>query len=176
MKPTVTEILSLLDKPGLMKWANKIGLEGIRLDEYRKKCLKGGLSLHRQIENYILKGLPFEDPLTQKRCMRFLGSVDVLDVENEVETDHYMGRYDIRYSRDSEIFIGDFKSSGGVYLENVLQLIAYSEAEDIDNIAIIEIPSFKEKIIKVDSRRPFIEILESLSNIHQMKEIAKWTS
>ncbi|MCK5617085.1 hypothetical protein KAR91_85270 [Candidatus Pacearchaeota archaeon] len=176
MKPSVTELLNLLDKPGLLHWANKIGLEGIQLKEYRKKCLAKGTSLHKQTEAFIDNGVAFEKEENQKNCVKFLSNIKVLDVESKIETDHYLGRYDIRYERDGEIFIGDFKSSSGIYLENVLQLIAYSMAEDIDNISIIEIPSFKEKIITVKDRQPFIEILKSLSIIHEMKELATWSS
>jgi hypothetical protein len=49
-KPTVSQLLQLLDKPALLGWANKIGLEGISLDEYRKKSTKGGTDLHKEIE------------------------------------------------------------------------------------------------------------------------------
>lgn len=175
MKPSVTQLLNLLDKPGLMVWANKIGLEGIRLDEYRKECLKKGTSLHKQTESFINSGIAFEHENVQTNCLHFLKNVEVLDIESKVETDHYQGRYDIRYIKNGETFIGDFKSSKGVYLENVLQLIAYSVAEDIDNISVIEIPSFKEKIIRVKDKKPFIEMLKSLSNIYQMKELTKWT-
>lgn len=176
MKPSVTELLNLLDKPGLLGWANKIGLEGVSLKEYRKKSLQKGSSLHKQTEAFINSRVAFEDEWTQANCLNFLKDVEVLDVESRIETDYYQGRYDIRYMKDGEIFIGDFKSSKGIYLENVLQLIAYSQAEDIDNISIIEIPSFKEKIIKVKDVRPFIEILKSLSNIYGMKELATWNS
>jgi len=176
MKPSVTELLNLLDKPGLLPWANKIGLEGISLKEYRKKCLSKGSSLHKQIEAFINDGVEFEDEKNQENCIKFLSGVIVLDIESKIETDHYQGRYDIRYEREGEIFIGDFKSSNGIYLENVLQLVAYSIAEDIDNISIIEIPSFKEKIITVKDKRPFIEILKSLSTIYEMKEMAIWNS
>jgi hypothetical protein len=174
MKPTVTQLLNLLDKPGLMKWANKIGLQGIALDEYRKKCLRKGTSLHKQTENFINSGEAFENQWAQDNCIKFLDGVTVLEMESPVETDHYVGRYDIKYENNGEIFIGDFKSSKGVYLENVLQLIAYSAAEDIDNISIIEIPSFKQKIIKVKDRKPFIEILKSLSTIYEMKELVSY--
>ena len=48
-KPSVTELVKLLDVPALMNWANRIGLEGISLKDYRNKESKESVSIHKLI-------------------------------------------------------------------------------------------------------------------------------
>lgn len=80
-KPTVTELINLLDKPFLLKWANKIGLEGISLDDYRKQSKGDGTNVHRQIENDFKGKLPFEND----KFKSFKSKYEVLEVEPKIE-------------------------------------------------------------------------------------------
>ena len=60
-KPHVTQLLDLLNKPALLNWANKIGLQGINIDEFRKNALRKGSARHREIENFLIDNIPFEN-------------------------------------------------------------------------------------------------------------------
>ena len=77
-KPSVTQLTKILDKPALMSWANKIGLEGIRLDEYRKKVMSNGTSLHKQIEMFILNGDLPENETLRERLPLFMENKEFL--------------------------------------------------------------------------------------------------
>ena len=78
MKPSVTELIGMLDKPGLLNWANKIGLDGIKLEDYRKKSMINGTSLHKQIEDYKTKGavLKGNSPLDKEYAALIVKAVE----------------------------------------------------------------------------------------------------
>ena len=172
MKPSVTVLLGLLDKPALMNWANKIGLQGISLANFRKKATTAGTSIHSQIESYLLKGTPFEDQIIQQRCEEFFLDKEVLEVEKKIETEHFIGRLDLKMRYKGEVYVCDFKSSQkNIYFENKLQLTAYKMAERCDKVAIISVPDFTFMPVEIIDYGPYEQILVSLSKIHEMKTI-----
>jgi len=171
MKPSVTELIGMLDKPALMKWANKIGLEGIRLDEYRKKVMNSGTSLHKQIEDYFLHQKPFIDAEYFRKFQEFMKDKEIISIETKVETDYFNGRYDVKIKYNNLIYICDFKSNHkAVYFENKLQLVSYRMAEGCDKIAIISIPDFAFMQIDIEDFTPYEQIMINLSNIYTLKK------
>jgi len=50
-KPSVSKLVKILDKPALVGWANKIGLEGVNLKAYRTKAMADGSNIHAQIHD-----------------------------------------------------------------------------------------------------------------------------
>jgi hypothetical protein len=168
MKPTVSQLLSLLDKPWLLKWANKIWLEWIHIDDYKKQITTTWTSLHKQIEKYILEDKPFEDMEHQKNFNRLFKDKSILIVEENIETEYFRWRLDIKINW-KEKYICDFKSNPMIYFEHKLQLAAYRMANPEYKLWVIEIPSFKFKPIELDQEL-YEEILISLSKIWQAKE------
>jgi hypothetical protein len=172
MKPSVTVLLGLLDKPALMNWANKIGLQGVTLADFRKRATNSGTSIHNQIEAYLLNGTPFEDPMIQQRCEAFFLDKEVLEVEKKIETEHFTGRLDLKIRYNGEVYVCDFKSSQKyIYLENKLQLAAYRMAEPCDKVAVISVPDFTFMPVEINDYWPYEQILMSLSKIHEMKTL-----
>ena len=170
-KPSVTKIIGLLDKPALLGWANKIGLQGIKLDDYRKKSTESGTNLHKQIEDFILYKTPFEDKNLEVNFNEFFKDKEILEVEKKIETEWFQGRLDIKFKHNDKIFIGDFKSNQKyVYFENKLQLTAYRMAENCDNVVIISIPDFKIVHSGIRDFVPYEKILKCLSFIYTTKE------
>jgi len=53
--PGVTTITGVMDKPALVRWANKIGLEGIEVGKYVDELATTGTLAHAMVENYINK-------------------------------------------------------------------------------------------------------------------------
>lgn len=168
MKPTVSQLLSLLDKPWLLKWANKIGLEWIHIDDYKKNSTSSWISLHKQIENYIKNWTPFDDKTHQINFDKLFKDKSILIVEEEIETEYFRWRLDIKINW-REKYLCDFKSSNWIYFENKLQLAAYKMANPGYKLWIIEIPSFKFKPIEIE-QEIYEEILISLSKIWEAKE------
>lgn len=172
-KPSVTELTRLLDKPALMNWANKKGLEGFKLSDIRKKNTSKGNSLHNQIEEYINTSGKYqlEDETLKINLDYFLNSIEVLDVEKVIETEYFTGRLDIRYKKDGKTFIGDFKTNqSGVYLENKLQLVGYSMGVECDSFSIISIPKMIIKNVEIKNRHPYETILKNLCMIYVNKK------
>ena len=172
MKPSVTDLLKLLDKPALLSWANKKGLEGVDISKERSKWLNAGTSIHSQIENYIRKGEPFISEIDQSYFKCFIEDKEILGLENKIETEWFVGRYDIKVKWKNKIYLMDFKNnSKRIYFENKLQLIGYGMAEQCDCFAVVSVPSFTVMNFKVDNREPYEEILKCLSKIYTLKSI-----
>lgn len=170
-KPTVSQLLQLLDKPALLGWANKIGLEGITLADYRKKSTKGGTDLHKEIELYVNDKIPFKDQETQKRFDELFADKEIISMESKIETDIFRGRMDLEMKFKGKSYVVDFKSSkSGVYFENILQLVAYRMAKKSDCIAVIQIPEMIFKPIEIIDHTPYESILEALYIIWECKQ------
>jgi histidinol phosphatase-like PHP family hydrolase len=168
--PSVTQILNLLDKPALLKWANKIGLEGVSLDEHRSRSKSVGRSFHEQVENRIKHGTEIDDPVLKANFDKFFSGSEITECEKIVSCEHWQGRLDVKFSRNGVTYLCDFKSNAsGVYLENKLQLVAYSEIEKVDEIGIISLPDFRYFQVRIKDRKPYVGILRALSHIHKCK-------
>lgn len=174
MKPSVTKLISLLDKPALLNWANKIGLQGIKLDEYRDKVLKFGTSIHKQIEDYILYKKPFVNIEDQINFDKFFIDKKILYIEKKIETENYIGRLDIKYLYNNKEYICDFKSNQkNIYLENKLQLCAYKKADNCDIIGIISVPDFKFIECNIENYDLFYNIISDLCSLYKNIELTK---
>jgi len=168
----VTKLLSILDKPALLKWANRIGLEGTTLDEAYKKSKSKGNSYHNQVERMIKLNKEIEDPELRLNYHLFFDGSEITDCEKNITGEYWRGRYDVKFKRNGLTYLCDFKSNAKrVYLENKLQLVAYSEIESVDEIGIISLPDFKYYPVKIKDRKPYTGILRALSHIYQCKEL-----
>lgn len=170
-KPSVTELIKLLDKPALLSWANKQGLQGVDISLKKKEWLDVGTSIHGQIENYIKHGTPFINPAHQLFFDVFAKDKTFLNIEKEIETEWFTGRYDAMIEMRGCKYIIDYKlNHKTVYLENKLQLIAYGMAESCDKFAIVSIPDFKITEVTIGERDPYEKIIIALSSIYQAKQ------
>lgn len=168
-KPTVTELIALLDKPALLKWANKIGLEGVSLEEFRAASKGKGISLHNQIQLFFEKKIPFIDPVVQESFDKFIVNKQIIDLEQNISTEWFVGRYDAKIKVGDKTYICDFKSNHNIYLEQKLQLSAYKMAYPECDIAIIEIPSFTFKPLEFNFKKCEL-ILKCLHKIWELKQ------
>lgn len=169
-KPTVTELIGLLDKPALLEWANKQGLQGVSLKAFREKAFEAGSNLHKQIENYCkLQLLPSNLEFSEK-IVTFFQDKEIVSVEENIETEFFKGRLDLKYKFNNKIYLVDFKKNQtNLYLENKLQLTAYAMATESDKLAIISLPDFKVLELEIKDFTPYIEILKALSTIYKYK-------
>jgi hypothetical protein len=170
MKPTITQLIDLLNKPALIKWANKIGLNGVDLDEYRNNLKYKGTSIHKQIENYIKYNIKLDNIEDQNNFDKYFVNKKIISYEKKIETDYFIGRLDIIIEYKNNKFICDFKSNQkNVYFENKLQLVAYNMYEKIDNLGIISVPDFKYIPVIINDYKKYENILICLSNIYKLK-------
>lgn len=167
MKPSVTKLIELLDKPALVKWANKIGLEGIRIDDYRSKYKDSGSSKHEHVEQYLKYKILPEDEGFKNQIIKFFSDKEVISIEESFECEKYVGRFDIKLRWKGFVFICDFKSNSSVYFETKLQLAAYKKACSCDHVAVIHLDGF---ILRpVDIYNEHYRIIDSLADIFEYK-------
>jgi hypothetical protein len=167
MKPSVTKLIDMLDKPALLKWANKIGLEGIKLDDYRSKSKDAGSSIHEQVEHYLKFGILTEDQALNDRIVNFFSDKQIIDIEKSIECEYFIGRFDVKLKWKDFIFICDFKSNSKVYFETKLQLAAYKMAEECDHVAVIHLPDFTLR--PVDLYYEHYEFIKTLSKLFELR-------
>jgi hypothetical protein len=168
-KPSITQLISMLDKPALLNWANKLGLQGIDLKTRSKEIKAKGTSLHSQTNRFFTQGIPMELPKHQGMLNWFMQDKIFISSETEIETDYFTGIYDLKYSHQNKIVLADFKSSHHVYFENRLQLAGYAMAEPCDDLVVVNIPDFTIKNSGIKDRKPYEEILKRLSEIYYLK-------
>lgn len=172
-KPSVTQLLDLMAKPALISWANKLGLQGIDIKEKRKKSLAKGSSMHAQIERTCKGEQGFEREIDAMSFANFLQDKQVISMEQDIETEWFVGRYDAAIIHDDEYYIVDYKSGfkNRIYLEYKLQLVAYTMAIPA-SMAIVPIPQFHLVPVEIINREPYEQMLIQLSKLwHLKKEI-----
>lgn len=170
-KPSVTQLIDLLNKPALISWANKQGLDGIDISESRKGKMKRGSNLHKEIENFCLHGECMTVESHQYGLIEFLKDKEILDIEKKIETEWFIGILDCALMYKGKKYIIDYKSKAKrVYFDNKLQLVAYSMAYECDNFAIVSVPNFQFFEVEIKNRMPYEKILKNLSEIYQLKK------
>jgi len=171
-KPYVTDLLDLLNKPALLNWANRVGLAGQSLADYRKEAMGDGTRMHKQVERFLADKTPFEDAAFQARFEAFMADKTVIASEKVIETEHFFGRYDLKYGCGGRVFICDFKrNQSGVYLENKLQLAAYRMADGCDDVRIVSLPDMRVIDPGITDFSPLEEMLLHLSAIYRLKQM-----
>lgn len=174
-KPSVTKLIDLLNKPALVNWANRIGLQGVDVRKYRKEVMGEGKKYHKEIENFLKKKEPFSDPEMQEEFECFFSDSEILGSEKKIETDYFVGVYDIKFKDNftETTFLCDFKlNKKQIYLAQKLQLVAYQMAEPVDEIGIISInpPFFDMILVDIEDFTPYEELLINLSNVYRILE------
>lgn len=160
----VTTLINILDKPALVKWANKIGLEGVNLKDYRKKSTSKGTIKHSDIENYLLNGVKFKG---YERLKKTLEPFEIVGCEVEVKTKELVGRIDLILRRDNITYIVDFKTSKYVYLSTKLQLSSYKHMYNADKIGIISFDHMKLNILNINTQK-YYTIVKRLYQINEL--------
>ena len=140
--PGVTTILGVINKPALVPWANKMGLQGIDTRKYVDRLASVGTLAHHWIEGLLLTG---KDPdlsewsqeqqdLASNSVLKFLkwqGQHDIRVIETEKpltsETYCYGGTLDILAEVDGSRGLIDIKTSKAIYDDHMYQVAAYHQ-------------------------------------------------
>jgi hypothetical protein len=148
----ITTILSVINKPYLIQWSANVACEYVKdnlkdlkdMDEVlenakvahtKKKEKAGGIGtkVHEAVENYIKsEEVKSDDKLVQKCLDNFISwakedKVEFIESEKNLYSRKYWlgGIVDFVCRIDGEIWIGDVKTSSGIYPENFLQMAGY---------------------------------------------------
>lgn len=139
--PGVTTILSVLNKPALVGWANRLGLQGIDVSRYVDDKAAIGTLAHHLIVTY-LEGIASDtSDYTQKQidkaetCLikfwdwEHSHTLKTLMCERPFvsDTHQFGGTIDWYGELDGKAALIDFKTTSGVYPEMSYQLAAYRE-------------------------------------------------
>ena len=137
---SVTTVLSVINKPAIPAWANKLGFEGINYFEELQRTAKIGSLVHAICEFYTAK-TPIEwEKYTKeeikkgctisKRFFEFVSLQDEFEPilsEGAFASDKYGfgGTVDAIARLNGKITLLDYKTSGAIYDEMIAQVSAY---------------------------------------------------
>jgi hypothetical protein len=193
--PSVTTILSLLNKPALVKWANNLGLQGIDVTKYVDILADAGSLAHDMILDYfrgiITDTSECSQDVIKKAENAFLSflewakqrKLEPILVEHEMvsETKKYGGKCDWYGYEDGIKTLLDFKTGSGIYEEHAIQLAAYKyeleeERHEVEIAKIIRIPRTEDEIFEIKAWKNLskqAEIFFHLRDIYELKRQTK---
>jgi hypothetical protein len=137
--PGVTTILGVLNKPALISWANRMGLQGIDTTKYVDEAAAVGTLAHAIVVE-TLGGAPVRrsdfsaDQIVRAAYGAHVFSqwakahtLEPLLLETPLVSDEYRygGTIDILGDLDGKLTLIDLKTSSGIYEEHVFQVGAY---------------------------------------------------
>lgn len=161
---SVTKLISILDKPALVGWANKIGLKGINIKDYQSKSKTDGNNIHKQVEDFLNHGIEFKGC---EKLKKSLNNYNVLGCEVDVNNGYILGRIDIVLEKDGKKYVCDLKSNKYIYISTKLQLSAYKHLLNADYICFINTEDLELRIIDIDTSKYF-EIIKRLYQINKL--------
>jgi len=175
--PGVTTILSILNKPALVSWANKLGLQGIDSTKYVDEKAAIGTLAHEMIADY-LRGKETDTSEYSKvqidqaenAVLAFFEwekthHIEPIMVEKSLVSEQYQfgGTIDCLGKINGNRHLLDFKTSRGIFPEMLVQLAAYRqlliEAEyPVDKVTILRIgrspdEGFEERLVNELDKR-----------------------
>ena len=196
--PGATTITGLLNKPALVLWANKLGLEGIDSTKYVDKAAKIGTLIHYLVECYITKKEPDLDDYTKTEIeIANVGLNKYLDWEKKHKVEpifnekgyasdkyKYGGTCDFYCKLDGKYTLIDFKSCKGIYDEQFCQVSGYGNLlrennHKVEQILILRIgrddsEGFEEKYITTKQEKLYFNIFKHLVSIYYIKKELGW--
>jgi hypothetical protein len=135
--PSVTHILSIMNKAGISTWANALGFKRISLRKFLDEKALIGTLVHERIENHFqnTEPKPFFDASTENEVNRRMVIFNVWEKEaqpkviweeKEFTNERYGGKIDLlcKMYGDKTVLL-DFKTSKKVHASQFLQLGGY---------------------------------------------------
>lgn len=164
--PSVTTVLSLINKPALMIWHNKMGLEGINTTNYVSELAKIGSLAHRIIEckncnidfsfdeNYSDEQLEQAKICTKKYFEWESYQDEFRPIKNELklvsEKFQYAGTIDCLAQLNGKLTLIDYKTCNAIWDSHRQQVAAYYELlkenrYDVEQVVILRIGRNEEE-------------------------------
>lgn len=195
--PGSTTICNLLDKPYLVKWANKLGLDGVDSTEYVARTAKKGDNIHQLLEDYVLNKhsqlIEAYDTDELAECQMHVDLYKEWEKDHNIqpiwceqaivsETHKFGGFIDFYCIIDGKYTIVDFKTSKTITNEQLMQISSYvhlfkENNLKVDQAMIINVgknPSdkFITKTLDVEQTNQYFKLFKALLEVYYtMKEI-----
>jgi hypothetical protein len=139
--PGVTTVLGILNKPALVIWANRLGLQGIDSTKYRDNLAEVGTLAHQMIVDYFNKVKTDTSEYSQSQidlaenCLLSFWEwekghkIEVIMAEAQLVSQEYGfgGTIDCFCKLDGQPTLLDFKTGKAIYPEMFYQLAAYEQ-------------------------------------------------
>lgn len=192
--PSVTTILQVINKPALVNWANKMGLQGIKVGEKLNNAANVGTLAHSIIENWIKGGKPNWQNYNREQIMqackcakRFFEWVQKQDVFKPIVSEielvseqyNYGGCVDLIANVNGKRTVIDFKTCSGIWDEAKYQTSAYfnmanENGFDVTDILIIRIGWESFETFNVEYKQEAFKVFKSaLILYNKIKEYKK---
>lgn len=197
--PGATTIAGLIDKPFLVKWANKLGKQGIDVTEYVNDQAKKGTLIHTIIESHITQesvdlSSYSEDEIDMASIVFYshymewekLHKVEPIFVEKSlVSEEHKFGGIIDFYAKVDDVYtVIDFKTSKSINNEHLLQVSSYVQllrenGYQVDKLLILDVKKdintpLEEKSLTVEETLPYWEMFKHLVDVYWIKKELKW--
>lgn len=197
--PGATTIAGLLDKPFLVKWANKLGKQNIDVTEYVNQQAKQGTLIHAVIEshntqqpadlsNYSDSEIDIATKVFYEHYMKWENLHQVEPIFSEMslvsETYKFGGIIDFYAKVDGVYTVVDFKTSKSINNEHILQVSSYIQllrenGYQVDQLLILNVKKetetdLEEKYLKVEDTLTYWEMFKHLIEVYWLKKELKW--
>lgn len=190
--PGVTTVLGILNKPALVPWANKLGLQGIDSSKYRDEMADIGTLAHQMIVDYFNKIKTDTDDYSSNQielaenCLLSFWNwekghkIEVIVAEKQLVSTKYGfgGTIDCFCKLEGRPTLLDFKTGKAIYPEMLHQLAAYEQllTEDGHLIEIVRIlrigrdedEGFEERLIGSTSK--YFELFKHCLAIYNLQK------
>ena len=194
--PGATTITGLLNKPHLVRWANKLGLEGIDSSKYTDEAAAVGTLAHALVQAHLQGDTldtsmysPQQVDLAENAVLSYLEwesrhKIEPILLEKPMVSEklRYGGTLDCYCMLDDVPTLSDFKTGKAIYDEYFVQTAGYKnllmelnlpvERVKILRIGRDETEGFEERDI-ADTRQYF-EIFKNLLNVYYLKKSLGW--
>lgn len=194
----VTTVVGVLDKPALVPWANRIGLQGIEVRKYVDDKADIGTLAHAMIINKLLGKETDTSDYSQNQidaaenaCLSFYEwqrthELTIIQAELPLvsECHKFGGQFDIYGQLNGSRELIDLKTGSGIYEEHYYQVGGYGilleeNGFPIDQIRILNIPrsedeNFQEIVLSDRTRELASDMfLDCLKIYNRKKEVRR---
>ena len=193
--PGTTTVTGVINKPQLVSWANRMGLDGIDTDSYRDELADAGTCAHALIEAHLTGGAvdvseftPEQLSLAENAVVSYLEwergkDIEPILVEEALVSQEHMfgGTIDLYAKVDGVPMLIDLKTSKAIYKEHRIQvaggysLLLEENGHEVAQVRILRIgreesEGFDDLLIVnvAECRRAFIaarELYEALKGV-----------
>jgi hypothetical protein len=192
----VTTITGLLSKPQLLAWANRIGLEGLKMDAYVDDLASVGTLAHAMIISHLTgEKLDTNEyshndiDRAENAMISFLewhknNPIEVVLSEQPLISEKYQfgGTPDIYGTLNGQQVIIDIKTGSGLYADYLLQVTGYKmlleeNGHKVDKAILLRVgrdesEGFETK--ELSQFAPYEKIFTNLLEIRELKNKVNW--
>ena len=194
--PGATTITGLLNKPHLVRWANKLGLEGIDSSKYTDEAAAVGTLAHALVQAHLQGETldtsmfsPAQVDLAENAVLSYLEwesrhKIEPIMLEKPMVSEklRYGGTLDCYCMLDGIPTLIDFKTGKAIYDEYFVQTAAYKELLlelklPVERVQILRIgrdetEGFEERAITSTDR--YFQIFTNLLDVYYLKKSLGW--